>query len=73
MIFSHIIVGARDLERLSAFYDQVLSPLGLARGTADDDGGPPGAVWHVPGRQWPQFWIQHPFNRLPATWATARR
>lgn len=68
MIFSHVIVGARDLKRLAAFYDHVLPALGLERGMADDDGGPAGVVWKMPGREWPQFWIQHPFNKLPATW-----
>lgn len=68
MMFSHIIVGARDLERLGAFYDAVLRPLGLERGEDYDDGGPAGAVWKLSGREWPQFLIQHPFNDLPATW-----
>ena len=68
MIFSHIIIGARDLDRLAAFYDAVLLPLGLERGVAEDDGGPAGHVWLRPNSEWPQFWIQHPFDGLPATW-----
>ncbi|MCS0495344.1 VOC family protein [Ancylobacter sp. MQZ15Z-1] len=67
-MFSHIILGARDLGRLSAFYDAVLAPLGLIRAEAEDDGGPPGAMWVLPGRRWPQFFVQMPFNGLPATW-----
>lgn len=67
-MFSHIILGARDLDRMGRFYDAVLAPLGLARGEAEDDGGPPGLLWHRPGREWPQFYVQMPFNGLPATW-----
>ena len=66
-MFSHVQVGARDLERLVAFYDAVLGELGLVRMEAEDDGGPPGAIWQRPGRRWPQFVVQVPFNRLPAT------
>lgn len=67
-MFSHVQVGARDLERLAAFYDAVLAPLGLERMPAEDDGGPPGVIWHRPGTRWPQFVVQLPFNGLPATW-----
>ncbi|MCK0195904.1 VOC family protein [Ancylobacter sp. 6x-1] len=69
-MFSHIILGARDLGRLGTFYDALLAPLGLVRGAVEEggDGGPPGVLWQVPGRRWPQFFIQLPFNGLPATW-----
>ena len=30
-MFSHVMVGARDLARLGAFYDAALAPLGLKR------------------------------------------
>jgi hypothetical protein len=30
-MFSHVMVGARDLARMGAFYDAVLAPLGLRR------------------------------------------
>ena len=67
-MYSHIQLGARDLPRLAAFYDAVLHELGLERMPNDNDGGPPGAGWQVPGRRWPQFFVQEPFNGLPATW-----
>src|SRR3546814_5001121 len=67
-MFSHIQVGARDLDRMAAFYDKVLTPLGLQRQPFQPDGGPPGMVWQRPGRRWPQFVVQLPFNGLPATW-----
>ena len=67
-MFSHIIVGARDLDAMAAFYDAVLAPLGLVRDDSYEDGGPAGATWIVPGRPWQQFFVQLPFNGLPATW-----
>lgn len=65
-MFSHVIVGARDLDRLGAFYDAVLAPLGLVRGFPEDDGGPDGIGWIRPGSRWPQFWVQLPFDGRPA-------
>lgn len=67
-LFSHIILGARDLGRLTAFYDATLAPLGLVRVDEPEDGGPLGAMWVMPGRRWPQFFVQLPWNGLPATW-----
>jgi catechol 2,3-dioxygenase-like lactoylglutathione lyase family enzyme len=67
-VFSHIMIGCRDLNRLAAFYDAVLAPLGLIRTPNEDDGGPPGAGWARPGARWPHFYVQYPFNHLPATW-----
>ncbi|MCJ8142662.1 VOC family protein [Ancylobacter sp. A5.8] len=67
-MFSHIIVGARDLERMTAFYAAVLAPLGLVRDFTYEDTGAAGATWIVPGKPWQQFFVQLPFNGLPATW-----
>ncbi|MDE1166490.1 MAG: VOC family protein [Pseudomonas sp.] len=67
-MFSHIQLGARDLPRMIDFYQQVLSELGLVRLSDDGDDGPPGAGWQIPGQHWPQFFVQQPFNGLPATW-----
>lgn len=63
-MFSHIIIGASDLERLGKFYDAVLAPLGLTRNSEenDPDGGPDGIIWTPPGRTWPQFCVQLPWN-----------
>ncbi len=66
-MFSHIQVGARDLPAMVAFYDSVLGLLGWVRLLDDEDGGPPGAGWHRPGTKWPQFYVQQPYNGLPAT------
>lgn len=67
-MFSHIILGARDLERLGRFYEAALAPLGLERRDEPGDGGPAGILFAFPGRAWPQFYVQLPFNGLPATW-----
>ncbi|WP_249673284.1 VOC family protein [Pseudomonas abieticivorans] len=67
-MFSHIQVGARDLPRMVDFYEQVLGELGLERMADDSDSGPPGIGWQLPGQDWPQFFVQQPFNGLPATW-----
>lgn len=67
-MFSHIMVGARDLARMTAFYEAVLAPLGLVRDFTYEDTGPAGATWIVPGKPWQQFFVQLPFNGLPATW-----
>lgn len=70
-IFSHVMVGANDLPRQIAFYDAVLAPLGLVRThTSLDDTKPddrPGAGWTRPDAAWPQFWVQMPFDRRPAS------
>lgn len=66
-MFSHIILGALDLDRQAAFYDAVLQNLGLVRREVEGDGGPAGALWTAPGQDWPQFWIQLPFDNHPAT------
>ncbi|WP_017904702.1 VOC family protein [Pseudomonas asplenii] len=67
-MFSHIQLGARDLPRMTAFYEAVLAELGLVRMPDEADSGPPGAGWRMPGWEWPHFFVQEPFNGLPATW-----
>ncbi|MFF7710668.1 VOC family protein [Pseudomonas sp. NPDC007930] len=66
-MFSHIILGARDLAALAAFYDPVLAALGLQRMPDEDDGGPAGVGWQLPGQRLPQFFVQLPFNGQPAS------
>lgn len=67
-MYSHIVVGARDLARMTAFYGAVLAPFGLDRVGDGEIEGQPGVLRRHAGRRWPQFWIQPPFNGLPATW-----
>lgn len=66
-MFSHIQLGARDLGAMITFYAAVLPHLGLVRLPDEDDSGPPGAGWIAPGKPWPQFYVQLPFNGLPAS------
>ena len=67
-MFSHIVIGARDLALLTTFYDAVLAPLGLVRVGSGSIGGQPGMLWRRADQRWPQFCVQAPFNGLPATW-----
>ena len=67
-MFSHVMIGARDLAKMVAFYDAVLGTLGLVRMPSENDTGPPGEGWQQPGRPWPLVFVQEPFNGLPATW-----
>ncbi|HEV7368602.1 VOC family protein [Arenibaculum sp.] len=66
-MFSHVTVGCRDLERAAAFYDAVLSPIGLRRRAVAPDGGPAGAGWVVPGQALPRFYVYLPFDGAPAS------
>lgn len=66
-MFSHIQIGARDLPKMIAFYDQIFSTLGLIRMPEENDSGPAGMGWQRPGQRWPQVFVQLPFNGLPAT------
>jgi len=66
-MFSHVTVGANDLDVASTFYDVVLRPLGLQRRVIAPDGGPPAACWVVAGNSLPRFYVYKPFDREPAT------
>ena len=59
-MLSHVMFGARDVDRLARFYDAVLAPLGLVR--ADWSDGPKGASWRAPGTRPPTFDVQEPFD-----------
>ena len=67
-MFSHIVLGSCDMKRSAAFYDAVLTLLGLVREGDGTIGERPGLLWRYPGQRWPQFCVQPPFNGLPATW-----
>lgn len=62
-MFGPIQVGARNLERMIAFYDSVLAHFRLEHRPFEPDGGPAGAIWQRPGQRWPQFVVQLPFNQ----------
>lgn len=60
-MFSHVMIGARNVDAMARFYDAVLIPLGLERGP-DSAGGPRGVCWRVPGQRHPTFDVQEPFD-----------
>ena len=66
-MFSHITVGTRDLGRATAFYDALLSPIGLIQRAVIPDGGPPAACWIHPAERLPRFFVYIPFDKNPAT------
>lgn len=67
-MFSHIMIGARELEAMVAFYDVVLATLDLHRVVELDDIDEAGVIWCKGKRRWPQFALRRPINGLPATW-----
>jgi len=60
-IFTHVTVGTNDLEKSRAFYDNVLSTLGLKRIADLDDNG---TIWGVDA---PSFFVLKPANGQPAS------
>jgi len=68
-MFSHVTVGCHDLDRAVAFYDAVLTPLGLVQRPVKPkpDGSPRGACWQVPGKAQPLFFVFFPFDEGPAS------
>jgi len=59
-IISHISIGTNNFDRAVTFYDKVLSTLGCKQLMKH-----PGAVAY--GKEFPEFWVQTPFNGEPAT------
>ncbi len=56
-IFTHIMVGSNDKAKAKAFYDAVLSPLGINNmGTFGDSGT------LLYGAKTPEFWVTSPAN-----------
>ncbi|MBM0103307.1 VOC family protein [Steroidobacter sp. S1-65] len=66
-MFSHVMLGTRDLSRAAAFYDAVLLPIGLRRRQVVPDGGPDCACWVMPDHPLPRFYVTLPFDRQQAT------
>ena len=66
-MFSHVTIGARDLDRAGRFYDAVLAPLGLTRRLVAPDGGPPALCWVSERTPLPRFYVYIPSDGMPAT------
>ena len=64
-VISHVSLGTNDYPRAKAFYDQVLATLQI-RCVMDFEGG---AGY---GRQFPEFWIQRPYDGNAATAGNGR-
>ena len=60
-MFSHVMVGANDLDASRKFYDAVLGTLGISAGFADDKG----RIFYVSPTG--VFAITKPINGAPAT------
>lgn len=65
-MFSHVTVGADDLDLAAAFYDAVLLPLGLKQREVDPDGGPEARCWVRPEAPFPRFYVYNPFDGAKA-------
>jgi catechol 2,3-dioxygenase-like lactoylglutathione lyase family enzyme len=64
-MFSHVTLGANDLARAKAFYDQVLPPIGWPMRY---DESAHGLYGYAPAKDSvPQFWITRPLDRKAAT------
>ncbi len=59
-IMTHVSVGTNDFEKAVAFYDAVMPTIG-----AEKKMDFPGAVAY--GKMFPEFWVQLPVDRNPAT------
>ncbi len=62
-MFSHVMMGTRDLAHAVAFYDAVLAPLGIER---VPNKYPNWAAWQRPGDT-QKFWVGLPYNKQAAS------
>lgn len=65
-MFSHITLGSNNLDQAAAFYDAVLSPLGLVKAAITDDDETVGWSWAEP-QGLPSFFVVLPFDNKPAS------
>ena len=63
-MFNHVTIGARDMERMVAFYDAFLAPLGITRFMMAEAGNVAG--WERPGEAGRLF-VGTPFDGKPAS------
>ena len=63
-MFSHVVLGARDVEGMAAFYEAVFAPLGIERFAAAPDGA--WVAWRRPGTK-AAFYVGRPFDGQPAS------
>jgi catechol 2,3-dioxygenase-like lactoylglutathione lyase family enzyme len=68
-MYAHVQIGVRDVKAMTAFYDAVLSEIGLSRVTELEHIGPAGVIWRLHDARWPQFVLNVPLNGKPSTTA----
>ncbi len=65
-MFSHITVGAADLDKAEIFYNGLLKPLGLIPRQVIPDGAAVSLCWVSSQAVLPRFYVTRPFNSAPA-------
>lgn len=55
-IMAHVSIGSNQYEKAVAFYDKVLPTIGARKILEPTDGA---AAW---GKQYPEFWVQKPYD-----------
>lgn len=63
-MFSHVFLGVDDFDRALAFYDPLMTALGIERRFCDRSR--PWAGWQVPDQSRPLFLIGRPYDEQPA-------
>ncbi|WP_460273655.1 VOC family protein [Celeribacter sp. ULVN23_4] len=66
-MFSHVTLGADDLDLAAEFYDAVLGEIGLHQRVTEPDGGPEARCWIRPEAPFPRFYVYQPFDKAPAS------
>jgi catechol 2,3-dioxygenase-like lactoylglutathione lyase family enzyme len=66
-MFSHVILGADDLDAAGRFYDALLVPLGLERRAMRPDGVSSGLCWRRPGARSGWFFVFQPYDQRAAS------
>jgi catechol 2,3-dioxygenase-like lactoylglutathione lyase family enzyme len=66
-MFSHVTLGADDLEAAGRFYDALLTPLGLVRRQVKPDGGSAALCWRQPDARAPWFFVFQPYDKRAAS------
>jgi catechol 2,3-dioxygenase-like lactoylglutathione lyase family enzyme len=67
MAIDHVSVGVTNMKRSKAFYDEVLTPLGMSAVMPVEVGGQLVGVGYGNDPRKPSFWIQFPINGQPAS------
>lgn len=67
MPVDHVSIGCKDVKKAKGFYDAVLAPVGMTAVYPVEIGGALVAVGYGDTPTKPEFWVQLPFNRQPAS------